>query len=177
LNNTWGLGQALNGLGDVARYQADPLSARQYFEESLALFREHGNKWSQAWAYSNLGYVECDLGNLERAATLHRQAIGLRLDLGDKAGLADSLEGFADLATARREAGRALRLFGAAEVLREQIGVKAAPVEVADLQSTHAAARAWLDSEQADAAWAEGRAMPLADALTLVLSQTATRSA
>jgi hypothetical protein len=75
------------------------------------------------------------------------------------------LEGFAHVAGAEGDAERAARLFGAAEALREALGAPLPPVERAHYDRSVAATRAALGEEAFAAAWAEGRALSLEQAI------------
>jgi hypothetical protein len=66
-------------------------------------------------------------------------------------------EGSSDDRAAR--AGRALRLFGAADALREQAGTPVPPYRRSGYDRDVAAARAVLDQAASAAAWAEGRGL------------------
>ena len=68
-------------------------------------------------------------GDHERARALHRESLVLCRELGDKLVAVESLEGLACAAEARDETERSARLFGAAEALRETLGVPQLPAE------------------------------------------------
>jgi hypothetical protein len=95
----------------------------------------------------------------------------LRRDLNDRRGTAECLEGFAALASAMGLAGRAARLFGAAEGLREGIGAPGAPSELEANRRSVSRARKMLPEEAFAAAWAEGRAMSLEQAIAYALEE------
>jgi DNA-binding NarL/FixJ family response regulator len=61
---------------------------------------------------------------------------------------------------------RAAGLFGAAEALREALHAPLAPIARADYERDVAAARAQVDGPTWKAAWAEGRAMTMEQAVT-----------
>ena len=100
---------------------------------------------------------------------LYEESLALRRELADKRGIAESLEELAGVAGAQGQAERAARLYGAAEALREAIGAPIVPVDRARYERAVAAARTQLDA----AAWtrlrAEGRAMPLEEAIAYAL--------
>jgi hypothetical protein len=60
---------------------------------------------------------------------------------------------------------------GAAEALRETIGLPLAPVDRAAYERNVAAVRAQFDAASFAAAWAEGRAMTLEQAIAYALSE------
>jgi hypothetical protein len=68
---------------------------------------------------------------------------------------------------------RAARLFGAAEELRARIGALGQPIERAVYADSVARVRAQLDPETFAAAWAEGRAMSMEQAITDVIDDKA----
>jgi hypothetical protein len=112
-------------------------------------------------------------GDYAAARALQGESLAIRRELGDRRGIALSLEGAASVAAATGEARRAARLWDAAERLREEI---AAPLLLSD-RSQHeevAAARSALGDDAAfDAAWQEGRAMPLEQAIADALEGVA----
>jgi len=64
---------------------------------------------------------------------------------------------------------RAARLFGAAEALRAAAGVPLTPFDRADYDRDVAAIQAQLDNAALKAAWVEGRAMSLEQAVAYAL--------
>ncbi len=157
---------SLNNLGEVARDQGDYLASRALYEESLAISRELGDRRSTATSLVNLGNVANDQGEYPSARALLEQSLAIQRDLGDRAGMAESLEGLGYVEFRLAGPGRAARLWGAAERLREQIG---APMRVGELPRYDrqvAAARAAVgDATTFGAAWQEGRAQTLEQAV------------
>ena len=163
---------ALSNLGAVAHYQGDSVAARALHEESLALSRELGDTRGIAMSLVNLAEVVRDQGDYGAARTLRAESLALYRELGDWQGLAYGLQGLAGASATAAQAARMARLGGAAEVLREAIGAPLSPAERADYERQLAADRAHLDEAAWAAAWAEGRAMPLEQAIAFALDQT-----
>jgi predicted ATPase/transcriptional regulator with XRE-family HTH domain len=164
-----GVGMTLTNLGLTAFYQRDYERAAVLLEESLALARASGARSSVAVALTNLSLVAQAQRDYERATVLQGDALDLYRLLGDQDGLAHCFENFALIATARDEPARAARLFGAAEVLRTRIGVPGRPADRDFNQRRIVALRAQLGDAAFDAAWEEGAAMSLDDAIAYAL--------
>ncbi len=73
---------ATQGLGDVAFVRGDHAAARAYWQEALAMHRQHGSIELEAALLGNLGSMEHRLGNLVAA----RRAIRAALELHSGAG-------------------------------------------------------------------------------------------
>ena len=76
------------------------------------------------------------------------------------------------LAVAEGQPARAARLGGAAEALREALGAALHPVLHPGHDQAVQAMRAALGEEAFAAAWAEGQALPLEEAVALALEET-----
>ncbi len=87
--------------------------------------------------------------------------------MANKNAISYCLEGLAAVGAAEGDSADAARLLGAAEVLRETIGAPAGAYEEAIRLDTVAAVRQELGEDKFGAAWAEGRAMPLEQAVAL----------
>jgi DNA-binding CsgD family transcriptional regulator len=83
--------------------------------------------------------------------------------------LASNLNVSAALAGAQEQAERSARLWGAAETLRERIGIVFSPFERSYFEPYISAAQGRLDEASWDAAWAEGRALTLEQAVEYAL--------
>ncbi len=172
LGDRSGIAISLNNLGDYACEQGDFLAARTLYEESLDIKRKLGNRSGIAITLNGLGNVLAEQGDYPAARALYEESLSIRRDLGDRRGIAYALEGLAAVAAALDNALRALRIWGAAERLREEIGAPLPPNERPRHDRRLAAVSATLrDSAAFDRAWREGRTLPVEQAITLALQQ------
>jgi tetratricopeptide (TPR) repeat protein len=172
LGQPYGISQALNFLGDLARLQGDYVEAAAHYEESLPLVRQAGVKSDIASLLHNLGYVALAQGDIKQATVLFGEGLGLQQEIGHQQGLAECLAGCAAVAAAQQQGERAARLFGAADALSTHAGGPIWPAEQTEYVRHQAAARAQLAPAVWDVAWAVGRALPLAQAIDEASSVT-----
>lgn len=123
LDDVPGRAASLHNLGLVALYRGDYEPAKKLIEESLSLFRGLEDKWSVSILLNNLALAALHGSDHERAAKLQEESLALRRKLGDRVGIAESLEVVSGLAGALGRPSRAVRLWAAAEAMREAIGV------------------------------------------------------
>jgi tetratricopeptide (TPR) repeat protein len=170
--NTLGIGIALTTLGDVAVAQRDYDKAIAIYQRSLAMKREAEDKLGIAFSLMGLGRAARYQGKYEDAIDYYQESLRTRQTIGDKLGIAECLEG---LASSERGLGnniKAAQLFGASEALRELIG---APLPLADRTEYNrnlAAMSTLLDEGVSIAAWAEGQAMSLEQAIEYALEHS-----
>jgi predicted ATPase/class 3 adenylate cyclase/DNA-binding XRE family transcriptional regulator len=169
------LAGALALLGVIARSEHDLVRAGALYEESLALSRELGNKAGISVALLDLGDVAQDQGDYHRAVTLYQQSLAFMQHLEMKERIAWCLVGLARVAGAVARPERAARLLSAAETLLDAIGLSVSvwPEVRADYDRTLTAVRAQLDTATFAAAWAEGRAMTMEQAIAEALDDAA----
>ena len=86
--------------------------------------------------------------------------------------LALALERLACVSATEGRGAEGVRLFGAAAALREAIGAVFSRDERDECERTIAAAREALGEEAFEAAWAEGRAMTMEEAIAYALGQS-----
>jgi ATP/maltotriose-dependent transcriptional regulator MalT len=170
LQNQTGIAFSLADQGNMALKEGDLGAAQSLYEESLRISRELGNKVSIAIALNNLGKIAREQGDTRAAWALHRESLTTRLELGDKGGYPWSLEAFARLA-ASGDPERAARWWGAAEALRESLGLPLPPNEREEYDRYRSAAREALGEEPFAIAWAEGRAMTPEQAVASALEE------
>jgi tetratricopeptide (TPR) repeat protein len=167
--------EGLNGeqheLGELMLLLGDDARAWDLQAASLAGFRERGNKLGMEMALINLGYVARHLGKQGQAAAMYLEALAIADERGDRGHTIECLAGLAGLA----EPSRAARLFGAAEALREVDRSQPVLARRREIERNLVAARAQLDPDAWDAAWAEGRAMTLEQAVAYALEETGPR--
>jgi tetratricopeptide (TPR) repeat protein len=83
--------KASQGAGILAAMQTDYERAATPYVETLALYRELGDKRGIAQALQNVAYVAYWRTEYARAVTLSQEALGLYRELGDKRGIAGTL--------------------------------------------------------------------------------------
>ena len=162
-------GLALNNLAEIYLVRTDYGRAAALWEECLDLFREGGMPTLIATALHGLGEVRYHQGDYGRAAANLRECLVRYRDVGFKLNAADSLDLLAQIACARGRAEGAVRLFGAAAAMREAVGATRSPNKRAESDLAASAARAALGDDAFAAAWAEGGAMDLDQAVAYAI--------
>ena len=178
LDDPLGLATLLNDVGWHAYLAGDGVRALALLEESLALLRQIGDTTTWiVYTLESLGMILIDHGDHARARALLTEGLHLAEQRGDKYQVRCALDGLAWLAAPEgmargapvAGAERAARLFGAAEALSEACGEVLSPAE-RSVQERHVGiAQVHLDQAAWQAAWAEGRAMPLEKAVVYAL--------
>ena len=168
----------------VALSQDNVATARLLLEKSIVLFKEMGHREGIVRTHSVLAQVAAIQGDYGTAHALYEESLEIARKLDYRELIASCLEGLAgEVATQgsigitserksladmsneqkillrRASALWAARLWGAAEVLRETIGIPLPPVERTAYERSVANARTLLGEEAFAAAWADGRTM------------------
>jgi non-specific serine/threonine protein kinase len=160
---------SLTCLGDVARALREYEAAQAFYEEGLALARQQDHPAEITAAQHNLGRLAHEQGHDAEAAAWYAEALPVALRINNPRRIAHLLEAFAALAV-RQQPDRALRLVGAATVVREVSGNRLPPSEQAALKRDLAVARRLLDDEAMTAALAAGATLTVEQAVALALS-------
>jgi non-specific serine/threonine protein kinase len=171
--DAWLVAYCLQVLGLVARIRGDRERVTTLFRDSLALMRQVGDKWSMVFLLLNLGGVAQAEGDYEPARCAYQEGLAFSQELKDRRGMAWCLECLAEVAAAQSRPQRGARLMGAAEGLLDAIGASWPPNYVAGRERTMAAIRTALGEEAFAAAWAEGRALSLEEAIRYALAEEA----
>jgi len=167
---TWLANVALANLGVAALSLGRLAAAASFHEAALAGQRAGGDIWGELLSLVDLGDVALSQGDEERAAAYFREGLALAHTYGEQRAIADTLEGLGFAETIPRPS-YAVQLFAAAERLREATGIAVRGLlERAAYERGVAAARKALGDEAFAAAWAAGRALPLAEAIVAALT-------
>lgn len=150
-------------------YSRDLEQATAFFEESLTTSQKLGYKGSMAISLNNLGAIDAERGEYSSARLKVEQGLIVLYELRDQKAIAGCLENLAKISTALRQTQKAVRLLGAAAALRDTISAPLRPVDRSDVERDVADARAALGEEAFAAAWAQGRAMTLEQAVEYAL--------
>jgi predicted ATPase/DNA-binding CsgD family transcriptional regulator len=189
------IGELLVFLGMVALYEGDLQGAVTLLEESLDLFRDLGNELpasegeapklsteielvaGQAQEYLWLSALEG--GDLALATALLEEELRVLRELGNKPKISYCLLGLAAVAALRERPDRAVRLWAAAEALREDIGLALVLWDHAatDYETLLAGTRSQLGGSAWETLQDAGRAMTLEQAVDYALAGEASSSA
>jgi predicted ATPase/DNA-binding CsgD family transcriptional regulator len=88
ISSTSARAEVLNGAGVLARNQSDYERAQAWLEESLALWRELGEKAGASKVLIDMGTVAGDQGDHSRATAFFEKSLRLKKELGDTWGTA-----------------------------------------------------------------------------------------
>jgi non-specific serine/threonine protein kinase len=161
---------SLGNLGITMLVHGDPDQAMVFLEESLTLFQDIGDSLNIAIGLMYSALAALIKGENERVEALSQESLDLLQKAEDKQYIADCLEIMAGGAGAQGRAQRAARLWGAAEAMREDIGVPLQPEDRELLDHYLATARSSLGEVAWQLAIAEGRAMMPEQAIEYSLS-------
>jgi predicted ATPase/class 3 adenylate cyclase len=163
---------SLVNLAGIAAARGDLAQAGPLFEEALAISRKIVFRGMVAHILGKQSRMSLLLGDLAAARAQLYESLTVRRDIANKDGIADALEGFAELASATNSPLFAARLWGAAQRLREEIGAPLSP-RLAQLYENHyaAAREASGDHKAFEHAWQEGSAMDMDQAVALALAR------
>ncbi|HEU5102516.1 MAG TPA: LuxR C-terminal-related transcriptional regulator [Roseiflexaceae bacterium] len=166
--------------GTLAYTEGDTEWAGALWDESLSGFRAEEQLWGIANVLANLAMVALDQGEYRKASAQLVESLTLLRDLGERWQIVHTLEVCARLAAEQQlawkdgQAGvlRAAQLFGAAETLRKELGAPVLSFQRQSYERGIATLRAHLDDATRAAAWAEGQAMTLEQAIADALALT-----
>lgn len=161
INLAWGY----NHLGRVAQIEGDFVQARRLHQESLRLFHQCKMEGGFAQGNQSLGEIALAMGDATLATTHLINSLLISQKMGDRMGVAWCLAGLAGVSVLDEEPERAARLWGAAETLRQAIEARPAPAARVTHERLMAQARKQLGEKVFAAAWAEGSALGMEEAI------------
>ena len=157
------------GLGRSESEQGNYENAIPLFEDALDIFNQLRIKNFQIAVKSQLAHIARYTGDLASAKSIYRETILGWQDIGNRGAIAHELESFASIAITEEEPQRALKLFGAAETLRERSDSPMTDFECIEYDQMVAHVRSLLDETEAISLWADGRSMTMEQAIELAL--------
>jgi tetratricopeptide (TPR) repeat protein len=147
-----GLGLAHALLGDNAR-------AVEALDRALAEQRAMRSASEMVWTHQWRAITALQAGDLATARLHYAESLADALEAGGVNSAPCSLDGVAGIAALRRRPELAARLLGAAEALRESIGIIVQPAERPLRDRTLSAVEAQLRPDALQAAWHAGRSL------------------
>ena len=160
-----GRSNALHLLGVGAQIAGDLQEAREWMTQRLGLERSGTNAFLVASEASNLSMVERQLGNVDAAEDLAREALEISERIGEEFTKPFAIAGLAAIALERREFKRSATLIGAAEAMLEARNMAWPPDEAPHHDRLLAVLPEAMGSEPFDRARSAGRSMTARDAV------------
>ncbi len=164
----WGEGYALIALGIIAASNGDVAAAEKYQLETRALGVELGNGALIGLAEAQIGFTYISSGRLSEARDALRRSFDVFRDMNYREGLCYALEAAASLSFTEGQTELGMIALGAAEEVRERIGLHPWPLIMWLFDALSAMADS-LDDPMFQAARHNGRQLNPFDAAALVL--------
>jgi non-specific serine/threonine protein kinase len=168
--DAWGAAWSLYDIGYLALVRNEFSQAQAVLEEAVIALREQGIQFGVFRALFALAQVRAEYGDTAQARALYREALRLQQQMQYVYLIADCLEGVAGIAAREGQPICAAQLFGAAQAQREATAIQRWRHRDAWYEHDLALARGQLDPDAWHAAWTEGSAMTLEEAVEEALA-------
>jgi predicted ATPase/DNA-binding NarL/FixJ family response regulator/DNA-binding transcriptional regulator YiaG len=165
------IGRSLSRLGLITLCEGDGATARRLIEQGLAISREWGRPETVLASLADLGDAARRQHQHAEANAIYEEILNSQHQTGAKLVVLRTLLGLGLLAAAQGDGARSCRLLAATEVLRERLDVGMLPMVRAEYEQMLAALRRATPLPAFVAAWAEGRAMSLDEAIAYALDR------
>ena len=165
------ISSALAGLGELAVRRGQYQRASDLIRESLNICRRAGEKWGIAIALGSLGWAALRQHDFLEMRKLLAESLHVRMETGDIGGMAWCLEKLAEANSLQSRFQTAATIFGAASALRTTVGSVMDATDRPDYERMIARLRTALGKQTFTAAWTEGQAMTLEQAIDYTLAE------
>ncbi|HLN05071.1 MAG TPA: hypothetical protein VK217_02250, partial [Acidimicrobiales bacterium] len=169
IDDTTTLAMAHFNLGYAALSASDYVRARKEIQTAREHFDENADLYGTSRSLAGLGSVALQEGHPGEAVAHLRQSLVISRTLGDQDDIVWALQ-LLGVAASELQREKAARLLGAAEALRETLGVSLSGTELALHERAVASLRSALEAETLATAWAIGRDLALAQAVEQALT-------
>ena len=158
MGDQWQAALATLALGMSSLLEGANEQALSYFEEFVPVVRARGDRFWLISGLTSMAQAQHFLGRFAQARQNFGEALRLALEANDLASVTIALGPLSNLESAAGDHDRAVRLWAAAEAIKQRIG-GGAPAEVMRVSDPSAAATLAMGEDAVGRAWAEGWAM------------------
>ena len=151
-------------LADKLVWQGELATAVPMLDEALTQLRQVSSNWLLAMALGQRGHAALQQGDLVVATRYFRESINVAQAAGETRTILGAVAGLAGVALRQGHVIRAARLLAATEAARESLGTGRIAHAI-HAEHIFAEVRAQLGEPRVWAAWEDGRALPLSDAI------------
>ena len=118
----WKYTASLTSLGNVYYSLGEYQKAIEFYQQSLAITREIGDRGGEAYFYGNLGAVYQSLGEYEKAIEFHQQSLAIKREIGDRGGEANSYNNLGNVYYSLGEYQKAIEFSQQSLAITREIG-------------------------------------------------------
>jgi non-specific serine/threonine protein kinase len=162
------MAKSVANVGYALMTMGEETAALPLLEEARATWKNLGNRTELADSTAALGQIHQRIGDLQQSTRFYREALAIFHQAGNLPNIAGVLEGLAGLASLQGRHERAVRISGAAEALKEEIGGRI-PMAAVLFEDVTPAARAAMGDEAVETALVQGRTMTVKQAVDYAL--------
>jgi predicted ATPase len=152
--------------------RGDMDQAEENMESILEIIIERRDNYMLATIQSMFAHALRGNGDLDKALFYYRKTIRMWQERGHRAAVAHQLECFGFIAMAQERTARALKLFGAADALREVSNSVRTPDEQEEFKMAESSLRSGMAEGEFNKLWQEGRSMTMEQAIEFALRET-----
>jgi predicted ATPase/class 3 adenylate cyclase len=169
--NRWSYGITMYGFGNLYLTQRDFAKSREKYKIAMQTMQELGSVRNVSMIKSDLAHILRHEGRNLEAISAYRETIMEWQRMGHRAAIAHQLECMAFIAKALEQKEKALRLLGAAEILRQKIEIDMTMQEREEYDKEVSDLKANMDHAEFTSLWTEGRSMTMDAAIELAVSE------
>ncbi len=122
--------ESLRWLGEVSWNEGDLAEAKYYYERSLNICRETGDRRRECYLLDHLGFVSWSQDDLSRARSYYIRALEIFQEIGDRQGEGSTLNHLGSVAERQREYSTAISYYRQALDIFREIGFRRGEAEV-----------------------------------------------
>ena len=169
-NDLFAIRNILSHEADGAFMQGEYERAKSLNEACVA-YRGNREGHDLAYLLRRLGQCNLQLSHAGEAVSFIRESLMMNRGFGDRQGVAACMAALAAVAMARGQGSKATTLFAAADVALKSMRAQLLHIDQTAYDCNLAAVRAQLDRITFDAAWAEGQALTMEQAIELAMNE------
>ena len=163
--------EAEMNLSEQAHARGDIAGALQHVENALGILAERGDKYRLTGFTSEVAHFLRQHGEYKEALMYYHRSIRLWQDFGHRAAVAHQLECFAFISVEQGGVPRAIKLFGAAETLREASNSVRTPAEQKEFEQIKSKLQSQVEEGEFNKIWNEGSSITMEHAIEFALEE------
>jgi tetratricopeptide (TPR) repeat protein len=118
----WKYTASLTSLGNVYKSLGEYQKAIEFYQQSLAITREIGDRGGEASSYNNLGNVYYSLGEYQKAIEFYQQSLAITREIGDRGGEGKSYNNLGIVYYSLGEYQKAIEFYQQSLAITREIG-------------------------------------------------------